>query len=147
MKEKQESPRRRCLLILIEKIPNAMKLTFLFLVISLLSFTATASAQRVSIVLDNAKVEKVLATITHQTGLSVAYSKQIVDLNRRVSVNFTRQRTHLRRSRQRQPTGADAERRRHNLKFQPALLYQGRRGTDPPDRGGEPDRDHERPHL
>ena len=53
MKEKQESPRRRCLLILIEKIPNAMKLTFLFLVISLLSFTATASAQRVSIVLDN----------------------------------------------------------------------------------------------
>ena len=31
MKEKQESPRRRCLLILIEKIPNAMKLTFLFL--------------------------------------------------------------------------------------------------------------------
>ena len=82
MKEKQESPRRRCLLILIEKIPNAMKLTFLFLVISLLSFTATASAQRVSIVLDNAKVEKVLATITHQTGLSVAYSKQIVDLNR-----------------------------------------------------------------
>ena len=85
MKEKQESPRRRCLLILIEKIPNAMKLTFLFLVISLLSFTATASAQRVSIVLDNAKVEKVLATITHQTGLSVAYSKQIVDLNRRAS--------------------------------------------------------------
>ena len=47
-----------------------------------------------------------------------------------------RQRTHLRRSRQRQPTGADAERRRHNLKFQPALLYQGRRGTDPPDRRG-----------
>lgn len=89
MKEKQESPRRRCLLILIEKIPNAMKLTFLFLVISLLSFTATASAQRVSIVLDNAKVEKVLATITHQTGLSVAYSKQIVDLDRRVSVNFS----------------------------------------------------------
>lgn len=89
MKEKQESPRRRCLLILIEKIPNAMKLTFLFLVISLLSFTATASAQRVSIVLENAKVEKVLATITSQTGLSVAYSKQIVDLNRKVSVNFT----------------------------------------------------------
>lgn len=45
------------------------------------------------------------------------------------------------------PPAADAERRRHNLKFQPALLYQGRRGTDPPDRGGEPDRDHERPHL
>lgn len=89
MKEKQESPRCRSLLILIDKIPNVMKLTFLLLVVSLLSFTATASAQRVSITLENAKVEKVLAAITNQTGLSVAYSKQIVDLNRRVSVNFT----------------------------------------------------------
>ena len=89
MKEKQESPRRRCLLILIEKIPNAMKLTFLFLVISLLSFTATASAQRVSITLENAKVEKVLAAITDQTGFNVAYSKQVVDVDRRVSLNFT----------------------------------------------------------
>ena len=89
MKEKQESPRRRCLLILIEKIPNAMKLTFLFLVISLLSFTATASAQRVSITLENAKVVKVLAAITDQTGFNVAYSKQVVDVDRRVSLNFT----------------------------------------------------------
>ena len=86
MKEKQESPRRRCLLILIEKIPNAMKLTFLFLVISLLSFTATASAQRVSITLEK---EKVLAAITDQTGFNVAYSKQVVDVDRRVSLNFT----------------------------------------------------------
>lgn len=89
MKEKQESPRRRCLLILIEKIPNAMKLTFLFLVISLLCFTATASAQRVSIALENAKVEKVLAAITNQTGFNVAYSKQVVDVDRRISLNFT----------------------------------------------------------
>ena len=89
MKEKQESPRRRCLLILIEKIPNAMKLTFLFLVISLLCFTATASAQRVSIALENAKVEKVLAAMTNQTGFNVAYSKQVVDVDRRISLNFT----------------------------------------------------------
>lgn len=76
----------RHLLILIEKIPNAMKLTFLFLVISLLTFTAEASAQRVSISLNNVKVEKVLSAITKQTGLSVAYSKQIVNLDRIVSI-------------------------------------------------------------
>ena len=76
----------RHLLILIEKIPNAMKLTFLFLVISLLTFTAKASAQRVSISLNNVKVEKILSTITKQTGLSVAYSKQIVNLDRRMSI-------------------------------------------------------------
>lgn len=76
----------RYLLILIEKIPNAMKLTFLFLVISLLTFTAAASAQRVSISLNNVKVEKVLSAITKQTGLSVAYSKQVVNLERKVSI-------------------------------------------------------------
>ncbi|GKG72204.1 hypothetical protein CE91St1_13470 [Parabacteroides goldsteinii] len=63
-----------------------MKLTFLFLVISLLTFTAEASAQRVSISLNNVKVEKILSTITKQTGLSVAYSKQIVNLDRRMSI-------------------------------------------------------------
>lgn len=76
----------RHLLILIEKIPNAMKLTFLFLVISLLTFTAEASAQRVSMSLNNVKVEKVLSIITKQTGLSIAYSKQIVNLDRKVSI-------------------------------------------------------------
>lgn len=76
----------RHLLILIEKIPNAMKLTFLFLVVSLLTFTAEASAQRVSMSLNNVKVEKILSAITKQTGLSVAYSKQIVNLDRRMSI-------------------------------------------------------------
>ena len=87
MKEKLESPRRRCLLILIEKIPNAMKLAFLFLVLSSLSFTARA--QQVSITLENAKVEKILAAITTQTGFNIAYSNQVVDVNRRISMNFT----------------------------------------------------------
>lgn len=89
MKECHEDPLCRCLLILIAKTPNAMKLTFLFFTLSLLSFTATASAQRVSIALENVKVEKVLAAITEQTGLSVAYSKQVVDVDRRVSLHFT----------------------------------------------------------
>lgn len=89
MKDKQESPRCGFLLILIEKIPNTMKLTLLFLVASLLSTTATASAQRVSIALNNAKVEKALAAITDQTGLSIAYSGQVVDLSRKVTLHFT----------------------------------------------------------
>ena len=76
----------RYLLILIEKIPNTMKLTFLFLVISLLTFTAEASAQKVSMFFNNVKVEKVLSAITKQTGLSMAYSKQIVNLDRKVSI-------------------------------------------------------------
>ena len=73
-------------LILIEKIPNAMKLTFFFLITSLFTITAKASAQRVSMSLNNVKVEKILSTITKQTGLSIAYSKQIVNLERKVSI-------------------------------------------------------------
>ena len=73
----------------IEQIPNTMKWTFLFLVVSLLGSTASASAQRITIALDNARMEKVLAAITEQTGLGVAYSDQVVDLDRRVSVHFT----------------------------------------------------------
>jgi len=65
MKEKQESPRRRCLLILIEKIPNAMKLTFLFLVISLLSFTATPPAPRGSFFLGESGRGERLSIPTH----------------------------------------------------------------------------------
>ena len=64
-----------------------MKLTFYFLLITLLTFTAEASAQKVSISFNNVKVEKVLSTITKQTGLSVAYSEQIVNRNRIVSIH------------------------------------------------------------
>lgn len=87
MKDKLGSPLCRHLLILIKKIPKVIKLTFLFLVISCFSFFA--SAQLISITLNNAKLEKVLAVITDQTGLSIAYSKQVVDLNRVISVDFT----------------------------------------------------------
>ncbi len=89
MKKKYLTSESKHLLLLIEKIPNTMKLTFLFLVISLLSFTAKASAQKVSIALDNVKVETVLSAISQQTGLSMAYSKQIVNLNRRISIHVT----------------------------------------------------------
>ena len=89
MEEKRECPHRGRFLMFIEQIPNTMKWTFLFLVVSLLGSTASASAQRITIALDNARMEKVLAAITEQTGLGVAYSDQVVDLDRRVSVHFT----------------------------------------------------------
>ena len=68
-----------------------MKLSILFMVITLLSFTATAAvtAQNVSLSLNNVKVEQVFTAITKQTGLSVAYSKQVVDINRRVNIHAT----------------------------------------------------------
>ena len=89
MKDKQEVPINRTLLILIEKISNAMRLTFIALLIPLLSFTTMTSAQRVSISLDNAKVSSILEEITRQTGIGVAYSEQVVDLNRKMSLHFT----------------------------------------------------------
>ena len=74
---------------LTKKIPNVMKLTFLFFIITLMSFTATATAQKISISAENEKVGNVLESITKQTGLSVAYSKQIVNVNRRISLELT----------------------------------------------------------
>lgn len=66
---------------------NCMKLTILFLTISMLSFSAGATAQRVSISANNVTTENVLKEITQQTGLSVAYSSQVVDLNRPITIN------------------------------------------------------------
>lgn len=87
MEEKQKSSViGRLLFNTIKLIPNSMKLTFLFLVTTLLSFTAIASAQHISISVENAKIEEVLSTITTQTGLKVAYSKQVVNLDELVSI-------------------------------------------------------------
>ena len=65
-----------------------MKLTALSLMLSLSAFTANADAQQVSVTVSNAKVKTVLNSISDQTGLSLAYSAQVVDLNRKVSLNF-----------------------------------------------------------
>ena len=86
MQKKYQCLKKRGLLILIEKIPNAMKLSFLFMLISFMSFTAKAAAQKVSVTFNNVKMEKVLSVITKQTGLNVAYSKQVVNLDHRVSI-------------------------------------------------------------
>ena len=87
MQKKYQCQKRRNLLILIEKIPNTMKLSFLFMLISFMSFTAKAAAQKVSVTFNNVKMEKVLSVITKQTGLNVAYSKQVVNLDHRVSIH------------------------------------------------------------
>ena len=75
-------------LLLTNKIPGSMKLTALSLMLSLSAFAANADAQQVSVTVSNAKVKTVLNSISDQTGLSLAYSAQVVDLNRKVSLNF-----------------------------------------------------------
>ena len=65
-----------------------MKLTALSLMLSLSAFATNADAQQVSVTVSNAKVKTVLNSISDQTGLSLAYSAQVVDLNRKVSLNF-----------------------------------------------------------
>ncbi len=75
-------------LLLTNKIHSSMKLTALSLMLSLSAFAANADAQQVSVTVSNAKVKTVLNSISDQTGLSLAYSAQVVDLNRKVSLNF-----------------------------------------------------------
>lgn len=65
-----------------------MKLTALSLMLSLSAFATNVDAQQVSVTVSNAKVKTVLNSISDQTGLSLAYSAQVVDLNRKVSLNF-----------------------------------------------------------
>ena len=78
----------RSYLLLTNKIPRSMKLTALSFMLSLSAFAANADAQQVSVTVNNAKVKTVLNSISDQTGLSLAYSAQVVDLNRKVSLNF-----------------------------------------------------------
>ncbi|MDR2914577.1 MAG: TonB-dependent receptor [Tannerella sp.] len=70
----------------IHKHNYRQKLLFAVLI---LSFTATITAQKISISVNNEPVEQVLKEITKQTGLDVAYSKQVVDVNRKISLDFS----------------------------------------------------------
>lgn len=88
MKEKQNSLWQRLLLIIIDIIPGALKSTLCLSLLLGFGFPTLTSAQRISVVLHQAKVKKVLTTLTQQTGLSLAYSKQVVDLERKVNMDF-----------------------------------------------------------
>ena len=50
-------------------------------------FALNASAQKVTLSFQNETFEKVLNSIKQQTGLSLVFSEQLVDLNRKVSIN------------------------------------------------------------
>lgn len=59
----------------------------LFLTVVLSAVCATASAQRVTLDMQNAKLEKVLGHITQQTGLVFNYTRPTINPDKRVSVS------------------------------------------------------------
>jgi TonB-linked SusC/RagA family outer membrane protein len=75
----------------IMKRPVSVKqFSFLLFFIALLGLaTSVSAAQRISIWVDDTEVEQILSTITGQTGLSIAYSKQVVNLDRKVSIHLS----------------------------------------------------------
>ena len=87
MEEKYKTSHNRSRLLFTHKIPGAMKLGVLSIALSLSAFSTNLNAQPVSVSVSNAKVKTVLESISSQTGLTLAYSEEIVDLNRKVSVN------------------------------------------------------------
>lgn len=62
--------------------------TLLLLGILLLGFSVSAWSQRVSVDFKNERVETVLASIKSQTGMSLVFSDQLVDVNRKVTVQL-----------------------------------------------------------
>lgn len=59
----------------------------LFLTVVLSAVCATASAQRVTLDVQNVKLEKVLGQITQQTGLVFNYTRPTINPDKRVSVS------------------------------------------------------------
>ena len=62
--------------------------TLLLLGVLLFGFTVSAQSQRVSLDFKNERVEKVLASIKSQTGMSLVFSDQLVDVNRKVTMQL-----------------------------------------------------------
>ena len=62
--------------------------TLLLLGVLLFGFTVSAQSQKVSLDFKNARVEKVLASIKSQTGMSLVFSDQLVDVNRKVTMQL-----------------------------------------------------------
>jgi TonB-dependent starch-binding outer membrane protein SusC len=63
-----------------------MKLTFLFLFLNIVSSFASVLSQKISLNLNDVKFSEVISEITKQTNKEFAYSKEVVNLNRRVSI-------------------------------------------------------------
>jgi TonB-dependent starch-binding outer membrane protein SusC len=65
-----------------------MKLSCLLLILNVItSVASTVYSQRVSLNLNNAKFSEAMSEISKQTNLEFAYSKEIVDLDRNVSIS------------------------------------------------------------
>lgn len=62
--------------------------TLLLLGVFLFGFTVSAQSQKVSLDFKNERVEKVLASIKSQTGMSLVFSDQLVDVNRKVTMQL-----------------------------------------------------------
>ena len=62
--------------------------TLLLLGVPLFGFTVSAQSQKVSLDFKNERVEKVLASIKSQTGMSLVFSDQLVDVNRKVTMQL-----------------------------------------------------------
>ena len=62
--------------------------TLLLLGVLLFGFTVSAQSQKVSLDFKNERVEKVLASIKSQTGMSLIFSDQLVDVNRKVTMQL-----------------------------------------------------------
>ena len=62
--------------------------TLLLLGVLLFGFTVSAQSQKGSLDFKNERVEKVLASIKSQTGMSLVFSDQLVDVNRKVTMQL-----------------------------------------------------------
>lgn len=62
--------------------------TLLLLGVLLFGFTVSAQSQKVSLDFKNERVEKVLASIKSQTGMSLVFSDQLIDVNRKVTMQL-----------------------------------------------------------
>ena len=62
--------------------------TLLLLGVLLFGFTVSAQSQKGSLDFKNESVEKVLASIKSQTGMSLVFSDQLVDVNRKVTMQL-----------------------------------------------------------
>lgn len=68
------------------QVPRTVKVMTLALGLSASAFAMT-DAYKVNLNVKNASVETVLESIQQQTGLNIAYSSQVVDIDRKISLN------------------------------------------------------------
>src|ERR1035437_1328189 len=68
-------------------ILRKMKLTLILVAFSIVNCLASAYSQKVSLSLNNVKFSEAINEISRQTKLDFAYSKEIVDMNRTVSIS------------------------------------------------------------